>query len=230
MLQLDWGSQSCFRLQNDFTNIPSVVSVTAGGVLLPGHVHTACLCLLEQIWLKERNARRTERWLRGEQWAADFWTLSTVLAYLKAEFFFPSLNITDSILNEERWYTNLGIGGDSVKGRSDILSPAATRCWCSRGKYTIINHTPRSQIRHQEKMVLLIQEKTSQVLKYGILLKSCQGSNMCYMESTANYLVFSIQGKTQVTGIKSFPFLHTLETSSTKASVSTSLRRKPQQL
>lgn len=45
MLQLDSGSQSCFRLQNDFTDIPSVL-VTARGVLLPGHVHTACLCLL----------------------------------------------------------------------------------------------------------------------------------------------------------------------------------------
>lgn len=46
ILQLDSGSQSCLRLQNDFTDIPSAVLVTAGGVLLPGHVHTACLCLL----------------------------------------------------------------------------------------------------------------------------------------------------------------------------------------
>lgn len=46
MLQLDSGSQSCFRLQNDFTDIPSVGLVTARGVLLPCHVHIAHLSLL----------------------------------------------------------------------------------------------------------------------------------------------------------------------------------------
>lgn len=154
-------------------------------ICMRAHVPVSGVSSQQEIWRQEKHAQRTERWLRGEQAcryrkpsAADFWTASNILAYLMAGEVSSSLNIAVSILSKERQYTNLGIWGDSVliessKWRrwvSDILSPAATRCWCSGGKYTIISHNPRSQIRNQEKMDLLIQEKTSQVLKHDIVL------------------------------------------------------------
>lgn len=133
MLQLDSGSQSCFRLQNDFTDIPSVVLVTARGVLLPGHVHIACLCLLAADVAAGEECPKDREMAKGG--AVSSWLLNTeqcpYLSKSRKNLLNPYIyreNITDSILNKERWDTNLGIGGECVKWGSDILSPAATRC------------------------------------------------------------------------------------------------------
>lgn len=44
-----WFEQSvtCFRLQNDFTHVTSVVLVAAGGAMLPSHTHT---CPHPRLW------------------------------------------------------------------------------------------------------------------------------------------------------------------------------------
>lgn len=106
-----------------------------------------------------------------------FWTLQHIhqqwtlqeLRLLKFQFFSTGKLPAMSPWEYERTLYQQGVVSEEGE-HPNILSPAATRCWCSGGEYTIINHNPRSQIRHQGKMVLLTQEKTSQVLKHNILL------------------------------------------------------------
>lgn len=178
MLQLDSGSQSCFRLQNNFTDIPSVVLVTARGALLPGHAHIACLCLLAADVAAGEECLKDREMAKGR--AVSSWLLNTEQCpCLSKSRKKPFKSLYIYIYKEYNW--------QHPEQRKMIHQPGnrrglckvriwypVTSChqmwWYSRGEYTIINHTPRSQIRHQEKMVLLTQEKTSQVLKYGILL------------------------------------------------------------